>query len=212
LLSDLLPARRNQSLDAVHSNLKNPSKSTLDTVAVAFLHKHHSTIRVGTDLIQFVYGSHSRLAADLTLDKVLFSPWFSRAFLLLRWKSVKCQHPWQKPTISCLLWLAVSCGILHAYLHRSCSHCPNFVIVGSGRSPCAPTQPSGEEHLRQYHDNFRDGGQSGTSRGVINNEQVLESSFITCCSWLVPLQFATVFPCRLNFSAGPWDIIPENWP
>jgi len=210
LPSALLPARRNQSPDAVRS--KNPSKSTLDTVAVALSHKHHSIIRVGAGLIQFVYGSHSRLAADLTLDKVLFSPWFSRAFSLLRWKSVKCQHPWQKPTISRLLWLAVSCGILHSYLHRSCSHCPNFVIVGSGRSPCAPTQPSGEEYLRQHHDNFRDGGQSGTSRGVINNEQLLESSFITCCSWLVPLQFATVFPCRLNFSAGPWAIAPENQP
>jgi len=33
------------------------------------LHKHHLIIRVGAGLIQFVYGSHSRLAADLTLDK-----------------------------------------------------------------------------------------------------------------------------------------------
>jgi len=37
------------------------------------LHKHHRIIRVGAGLIQFVYGSHSRMAADLTLDKNLFS-------------------------------------------------------------------------------------------------------------------------------------------
>jgi len=76
----LLPARRNESPDAVRS--KNPSKSTLahDEVAAAVSHKHHSIIRVGAGLIQFVYGSHSRLAADLTLDKVLFSPWYSWAF------------------------------------------------------------------------------------------------------------------------------------
>jgi len=77
----LLPARRNQSPDAVRS--RNPSKSTLahDAVAAALSHKHHSIIRIGAGLIQFVYGSHSRLAADLTLDKVLFLPWFSRAFM-----------------------------------------------------------------------------------------------------------------------------------
>jgi len=44
------------------------------------LHKHHLIIRVGAGLIQFVYGSHSRLAADLTLDKNLFSLPFSRGF------------------------------------------------------------------------------------------------------------------------------------
>jgi len=41
------------------------------------LHKHHLIIRVGAGLIQFVYGSHSHLAADLTLDKNLFSLPFS---------------------------------------------------------------------------------------------------------------------------------------
>jgi len=35
------------------------------------LHEHHLIIRVGAGLIQFVYGSHSRMAADLTLDKNL---------------------------------------------------------------------------------------------------------------------------------------------
>jgi len=66
--------------DAVR--LRNPSKSTLahDAVAAVVLHKHHSIIRVGAVLIQFVYGSHSRMAADLTLDKNLFSQPFSRTF------------------------------------------------------------------------------------------------------------------------------------
>jgi len=78
-LPALLPARRNQSPDAVCS--RNLSKFTLahDAVAAAVSHKHHSIIRVGAGLIQFIYGSHSRLAADLTLDKILFSPWCSRA-------------------------------------------------------------------------------------------------------------------------------------
>ena len=66
--------------DAVCS--RNPSKSTLahDAVAAAVLHKHHSIIRAGAGLIQFVSKLHSRLATELILDKVLFSPWFSRAF------------------------------------------------------------------------------------------------------------------------------------
>jgi len=62
--------------------LRNPIKSTLahDTVAAVVLHKHHLIISVGAGLIQFVYGSHSRLAADFTLDKNPFSLPFSRAF------------------------------------------------------------------------------------------------------------------------------------
>ena len=67
---------------ARHVRLRNPIKSTLahDAVAAVVLHKHHLIIRVGASLIQFVYGSHSRLAADLTLDKNLFSLPFSRGF------------------------------------------------------------------------------------------------------------------------------------
>ena len=59
---------------ARHVRLRNLIKSTLahDAVAAVALHKHHLIIRVGAGLIQFVYGSHSRLAADLTLDKNLF--------------------------------------------------------------------------------------------------------------------------------------------
>jgi len=60
-------------------SLRNLSKSTLahDAVAAVELHKHHLIIRVGAGLIQFVYGSHSHVAADLTLDKNLFSQPFS---------------------------------------------------------------------------------------------------------------------------------------
>jgi len=81
LLLPVLLSRPNPSPDAVRS--RNPSKSTLthDAVAAVVLHKHHSIICVGAVLIQFVYGSHSRLAADFMPNKVLFSPWFSRAFL-----------------------------------------------------------------------------------------------------------------------------------
>jgi len=55
--------------------LRNPSKSTLahDAIAALVLHKHHPIICVGAGLIQFVYGAHSRMAVDLTLDKNLFS-------------------------------------------------------------------------------------------------------------------------------------------
>ena len=42
------------------------------------LHEHHLIIRVGAGLIKFVYGSHSRMAADLTLDKNLYLLPFSR--------------------------------------------------------------------------------------------------------------------------------------
>jgi len=67
--------------------LRNLSKSTLahDAVAavVTVLHKLHPIIRVSAGFIQFVYGSHSRMAADLTLDKNLFSQPFSRAFINL---------------------------------------------------------------------------------------------------------------------------------
>ena len=62
--------------DAVR--LRNPSKSTLahDAVAAVVLHEHHPIVRVGAGLIKFVYGSHSRMATDLTLDKNLFRSHF----------------------------------------------------------------------------------------------------------------------------------------
>jgi len=48
-------------------------------VAAAVSHKHHSIIRVGAGLIQFVCGSHSRVATGVTSSRILFSP-FSRKF------------------------------------------------------------------------------------------------------------------------------------
>jgi len=75
-----LLSRRNQTPDAVRS--RNPSKSTVahDAVAAAVSYKHHSIIRVGADLILFLYGSHSRLAAGLASSKILFSPSFRASF------------------------------------------------------------------------------------------------------------------------------------
>ena len=87
LPSALLLSRRNQSPDTVRS--RNLSKSTLahDAVAAIVLHNHHLIIRVGAGLIQFVYGSHSRLAADLTLENNYFRCHF-RGLLLDRC----CEH------------------------------------------------------------------------------------------------------------------------
>jgi len=39
-------------------------------------HRHHTIIRVGAGPIQIVYGSQSCLAADLSLHKLLFPPFF----------------------------------------------------------------------------------------------------------------------------------------
>ena len=82
LLPPLLLSRPNPSPDAVRS--RNPSKSTIahDAVAAAVSHKHNSIIRVGAGLINFVYGSHSLLATELILQRILFWPWFLQAFLL----------------------------------------------------------------------------------------------------------------------------------
>jgi len=50
----------------------NPSKPALahDVVAAVVLHKYHPINCVCAGLIQFVYGSHSRMAADLTLKSI----------------------------------------------------------------------------------------------------------------------------------------------
>jgi len=76
----LLLSRRNQSPDAVRS--RNPSKSTLahDTVAAVVSHKHHSIIRVGVGLIQFVYGSHSKRDHGVHFIKNYIFAIFSRSF------------------------------------------------------------------------------------------------------------------------------------
>ena len=77
LLAPLL-SRPNLSPDAVGS--RNPSKSTLahDVVATVVSHKQHSIICVGAGLIQFVHGSHSRLATELTHRRNVFSPFSAR--------------------------------------------------------------------------------------------------------------------------------------
>jgi len=87
----LLPLREPAALQLARSqtcSLWNSSKSTLahDAVAAVVLHKHHLTIRVGAGLIQFVYGLHSRMAADLTLYKNLFLQPFSRVDVCV-WQS-----------------------------------------------------------------------------------------------------------------------------
>ena len=74
-------------------SLRNPSKSTLahDAVAAVVLHEHHLIIRVSAGLIQFVYGSHSRMVADPTLDKNLFLLPFSRVVYTYVYRETKLQ-------------------------------------------------------------------------------------------------------------------------
>jgi len=84
-----LLSRLNPSPDAVRS--KNPSKSMLahDAVPGVVSHKHHSIIRVGADLIQFVYKSHSRLATELTHpQKSVFA--IFRASFVIKAISIMC--------------------------------------------------------------------------------------------------------------------------
>jgi len=73
----LLLSWQNQSPNDVRS--RNPFKSTLahDVVATAVSHKHHSIIRVGASLIQFVYGSHSKHGNEAHFIKITFSPFSS---------------------------------------------------------------------------------------------------------------------------------------
>ena len=59
LLLPLLLSRPNPSPNAIRS-------ANHDAVAAAVSHKHHSIIRVGVGLIQFVYVLHSHLATELT--------------------------------------------------------------------------------------------------------------------------------------------------
>jgi len=86
------PLAGNPLRNAVRS--RNPSISTLahDAVATVVLHKHHPIIRVGADLIQFVYRSHLRLATEATRNRNAFShptgipsPFFARVFWIEGW-------------------------------------------------------------------------------------------------------------------------------
>jgi len=76
LLPPLLLSRPNTSPDADRSRDLSKSTLTHDMVVAAVSHKHHSIIRVGAGLIQFVYGSHSRLATGVTSSRILFSRFF----------------------------------------------------------------------------------------------------------------------------------------
>ena len=71
LLLPLLLSRPIPSPDAVQARSTNLSKSMLahDVVAAAVSHKRCSIIRIGAGLIQFVYGSHSRLSAELIYQR-----------------------------------------------------------------------------------------------------------------------------------------------
>ena len=81
LVPPLLLSRPKPSPDAVRS--RNPSKPTLDhdAVAAAVSHKYHSIICVGAGLIQFVYGSHSRLATGVTSWRIHFWPFFRASYM-----------------------------------------------------------------------------------------------------------------------------------
>ena len=106
---------------ARHVRLRNPSKSTLahDAVAAVVLHKHHLIICVGAGLIQFLYGSHwhSCMAADLTLDKNLFSQPFSRGFLV-------CEDMSGPPTV------LTTCPLSRASHQSAQSHGEGWCKVG----------------------------------------------------------------------------------
>jgi len=80
-----LLARRNLLPDNVRS--RNHSKSTLahDSVAAAVSHKHHSIIRVGAGLIQFVYGRTRSSAAEVIPSKNLFPPFFPSSYTVLNY-------------------------------------------------------------------------------------------------------------------------------
>jgi len=114
---------------------------------------------------------------------------------LLRQKSAKCQHPWQMATSSRLLCLVVSCGILAQVLLALPQFCTHAAFW-RGTFEAAPRWQRG-----------RGRGPNLSRRERRQNAQLLEFTFLVCCSWLVPLRFVIVFPCGLNFSASPWSIL-----
>ena len=97
--------------------------------------------------------------------------------------SVKRQHLWQKGTISCLLCSAVSCGMLAQVLLAL----SQFVIVDSPLFLC--THAAFWRGTFEAAPRWRWGRRRG--RNLVRcerhqNAQLLESSFLTCCSRLVP--------------------------
>jgi len=80
-----------------------------DAVAAAVLHKHHSIIRVGAGLIQFVYGSHSLWATGITSSRILFWPFF-------RWRRDKQDSMGKQGA-----WQGVGRGASRAYVRQCLS-------------------------------------------------------------------------------------------
>jgi len=123
LLPALLPARQNQSPDAVC--LRNPFKSTLahDTVAAAVLHKHHLIICVGAALIHFVYRSHSCLATEATRHKKsIFAIFRASLFMyfgfLSQWESL----PANIRSVYSYTWIFVYFTFSSSYLFSCRTH------------------------------------------------------------------------------------------
>jgi len=75
---------RRCSAAAEQCPLKNRPKSTPahGSVAAAVSHKHHSIIRVGAGLIQFVHGRTCGSAAKVIPKEFLFPPFFPASFPL----------------------------------------------------------------------------------------------------------------------------------
>ena len=74
----------------VHSRNHPKSTPAHNSVAAAVSHKHHSIIRVGAGLIQFVYGRTCSSAADVISNENLFPPFFPRVFLTATKQTPQC--------------------------------------------------------------------------------------------------------------------------
>ena len=83
-------SRASSAVRPKRSPLKNRPKSTPahDSVAAAVSHKHHSIIRVGAGLIQFVHARTCSLAADVSSNKFLFRPFFPASFNICRYMHI----------------------------------------------------------------------------------------------------------------------------
>jgi len=77
------------SPDAARSRKQSKPTLSHNAVAAVLSDKHHPIIHVGAGPIQLVYALHSRLAADLILDKILFLPLIWRVLARL----AKIPHP-----------------------------------------------------------------------------------------------------------------------
>ena len=137
LLPPLLLSRLKPLSDAARS--RNLSKSTLahDTVDDVVLHKHHSFICVGAGLIQFVHGSHSHFATEVTSSRILIWPLFCASFV----SSVGFQA-WDQ-------------GILHVW-NVWCPTCPSGLVRGVRNAPDWTGRPDGLNRVFREKSNVRD--------------------------------------------------------